>query len=46
MWTILKVTILCLSYALVFCKACGILAPWLGIELAPTALEDELTTGP
>ena len=29
------------------CKACGILAPWPGIEPAPFALEGEvLTTGP
>ena len=29
------------------CEACGILAPWPGIEPAPTAPEEELlTTGP
>ena len=28
-------------------KACGISAPWVGVEPAPLALEDEvLTTGP
>ena len=41
-------TIYLLFYVLVFShKACGILAPWLGIEPAPPALEGKvLTTGP
>ena len=46
MWAILKVfiefvTILLLFYVLFFlgCKACGILAPWPGIEPLPPALE-------
>ena len=54
MWTIFKVfiefvTILLLSYMFWFfgLKACGILAPWPGVEPASPALEDEvLTTGP
>ena len=54
MWTIFKifnefVTILFLFYILFFYEreACGILAPWPGIEPAPRALEVEvLTTGP
>ena len=42
------VKILLLFYVLAFGrKACGILAPWPGIESVPTALEGEvLTTGP
>ena len=54
MWTILKVfiefvTVLFLFYVLVFFghEACGILAPWPGIEPVPPALESEVwTTGP
>ena len=54
MWTIFKVfiefvTILLLSYMFWFfgLKACGILAPWPGVEPTSPALEDEvLTTGP
>ena len=53
MWTVFKVfiefvTTLLLFYVLVFgLKACGILAPYPGIEPAPPALEGEvLTTGP
>ena len=42
------VTILLLFYVLVlWCEACGILAPWPGIKLTLPALEGEvLTTGP
>ena len=54
MWTIFKVfiaTILLLFYGVFFGffgrQACGILAPWPGIEPAPPALEGKvLTTGP
>ena len=56
MWTIFKVatefvTILFLFYVLVFWffghKACEVLAPWPGIEPAPSALEGKsLTTEP
>ena len=54
MWTIRKKTTLYwISYIIASvlcffdCKACGILAPWPGIEPIPPALEREvLTTGP
>ena len=53
MWTIFKgfiefVTILLLFYVLVFQpQACGMLAPWPGIEPRRPALEGKaLTTGP
>ena len=52
MWTIFKgyiefVTILLLFYVLDFwCKACGVIAPWPGIELPFPSLEGKvLTTG-
>ena len=50
-WTILKlftefVTIYCFCFMLWLfgCKACGILAPWAGIEPAPHKLGDEVLT--
>ena len=39
------VTVLLLFYALVFgCQACGILVPWPGIELKPSALEGKVSS--
>ena len=51
MWTIFKVFIEFITTLLLFWfigrEACGILAPWPGIDPAPPALEGEvLTTGP